>query len=150
MKSRDVLIQLYIQEIQIDEHVNNLDRVRQFFTDNELWPDQCEYAIRVFSGFLKPIQHLNQLLHSSGPSSDNYLNRYTLLAQSHYLEQVLNNLLSRLEISRSHFRSDAKLDIQDHLEMREELDDLFRSYKSLTEIVDGIISHTPSRTTYVS
>lgn len=150
MKSKDMILQLCMQEIETEEHINNLVRVRQFFTGSELWPDQCEYAIRVFSGFIKPIQRLNQLLHSNGPSSEKYPNRYSLLVQSHYLEQVLIDLLSRLEMSRGLFRSGLKQDFREYKEIREELDDLFRSYRSLTELVDGIITNTTSRTTYLS
>ncbi len=151
MTPQDVLSQICLHEVEINEHANNLVRIKQFFNGNELWPDQCEFAISIFAKALKPIQSLNKLLDAT-PSfpSDLAVNRYSLLVQSHYIEKTIIDIVKRLEAYKGLCKSGLKHNNQRYIEIVDDLENLWKSYEHLTYAVDSVIANSPLKTSYIS
>ena len=140
-----------MHEAEIDTHANNLVRVKQFFSGPNVWPDQCDFAIEVFVNLLKPIRSLNQLLDTAAtPGSGIPMNRYSLLVQSHYLEQGIRDILSRLKIYKGLCQSGAKNEHPEFQALLADLEDLWRSYRHLSETVDRLIAQAQPRAAYIS
>lgn len=130
-KSRSLYL---IYASQFTEFRDAIQEAKETFSQEQIWPDQCDYVIYKISPVKNTVSHIANSAKKQGGKSFNY-NRYSLLASANYICDQVDTLTAVIreykEITENHSAQKSK-----HRLIANSLHDLTSSLQDLMKELD--------------
>ena len=143
MELEKLLTQISEYEYELHKNEKNLMLVKKFFDREELWPDQCEYAVQVLVNIGVPVRNLNRLLDIFlSFSRVTEVNRYAILVKVHYLDKEISELESQISRYREICQSKEKNRSGEYNKIVAKLEKTWEGYLSLRTTLEKLITQS--------
>ena len=120
---------------------NSVSRVRNLFSqEEEIWPDQCDYARASIDTLLEPIQKFSELLDNASYLPAGAIPfRYSLVVSLHKVEGLLDELSILIIRFRTLCRTSTSEAIKQRRAIARKLDELEQECKDLLPDTGGLL-----------
>jgi hypothetical protein len=131
--------------VELSSQINEIAHIQSLFDGTEIWPDQCEHAIRKLTMMRKPIRNLFNLLnslHAFPPEIK--INRYSVIVESQQVDDQARELISLLSKYRNLSNASNKQGNKEQNDIDHKMHQISEKCKLLVQSLDRVINQVMS------
>jgi hypothetical protein len=123
---------------RLAEFREDLDITRKIFSQDEVWPDQCDYVVNTFEATQRTLGNLAESVNAKKQSvQPSRPNRYATLTNAYYLYDQIDGIISIIRELDNNKRQRSRGNKSQMMEIRNSLNELELSFHDLISGLGG-------------